>query len=60
MANSVDLELMPDYVASDLGQHCLLRSVCPNTEGKYGILNNASVVYSILVYITGFVENLGL
>ena len=24
-------------VASDLGPHCLLRPVCPNTQEKYGI-----------------------
>ena len=32
MANSVD----PDHVVSDLGLHCLLRSVCLNTYSKYG------------------------
>ena len=31
VANSLDLDQMPQFVASDLGLHCLLRSVCPNT-----------------------------
>ena len=30
MANSVDPDQMPHYVASDLGVQCLLRSFCPN------------------------------
>ena len=28
---SVDTDQMPHSVASDLGLHCLLRPVCPNT-----------------------------
>ena len=35
MANSVDPDQMPHSVASDLGLHCLLRPVCPNTKDKY-------------------------
>ena len=36
MANSVDLDEMPHFVASHLGLYCLLRPVCTNTYGKYG------------------------
>ena len=28
MTDSVDLDQMPHFVASDLGLHCLLRPVC--------------------------------
>ena len=31
MANSVDPDQMPHSVASDLGLHCLQRTMCPNT-----------------------------
>ena len=31
VVNSVDPDQMPHYVASDLGLHCLLTPVCPNT-----------------------------
>ena len=37
MADSVDPDQMPLFVASDLGLHCLLRPVCPNIKGNYGI-----------------------
>ena len=37
MANGVDADEMPHSVASHLGLHYLLRPVCPNTYGKYGI-----------------------
>ena len=37
VANSVDPDQMPHTVASDLGLHCLLRPVCSNTKGYYGI-----------------------
>ena len=40
VANSVDPDEMPHYVASHLGLHNLLRPVCPNTYGKYGIYSN--------------------
>ena len=33
MANSVDPDQMSYSVASDLGVHCLLRHVSPNTKG---------------------------
>ena len=36
MANSADPDQMPHSAASDLGLQCLLKSVCPNTLGKYG------------------------
>ena len=38
MANSVDPDETPHSAASHLGLYCLLRPVCPNTYGKYGIL----------------------
>ena len=37
MANSVDPDQTPRSREYDLGLHCLLRPVCPNTYGKYGI-----------------------
>ena len=39
MANSVDPDQMLQNAASDLGLHCLLRPVCPNMKGYYGISN---------------------
>ena len=33
--NSVDPDQTPRSVASDLGQHCLLRSVYLNAKSKY-------------------------
>ena len=36
-ANSVDPDETPRSAASHLGLYCLLRPVCPNTYGKYGI-----------------------
>ena len=38
MANSVDPDETPRSAASHLGLNCLLRPICPNTYGKYGIL----------------------
>ena len=38
MANSVDPDQMSRNVASDLGLYGLLRPVCPNTWGYYGML----------------------
>ena len=40
MTNSVDPDQMLHFAASDLGLHCLLRHVCPNTEGYYGNTNS--------------------
>ena len=37
MANSVDPDEMMPTAVSHLGLHRLLRPVCPNTYGKYGI-----------------------
>ena len=37
MANSVDPDETPRSAASHLGLYCLLRPVCPNIYGKYGI-----------------------
>ena len=37
MANSVDSDQTPQAAASDLGQHCLQKPICPNTKGYYGI-----------------------
>ena len=37
VANSVDQDETPHSAASHLGLSCLLRPVCPNTYGKYGI-----------------------
>ena len=35
LSNSVDSDQPPQNAASDLGLHRLLKSVCPNTKGKY-------------------------
>ena len=35
MANSLEPDEMPHLLESDLGLHCLLRPVRPNTLGKY-------------------------
>ena len=35
VANSADLDQMPPSAASDLGLHCLLRSVCSNTKSIF-------------------------
>ena len=37
VANSVDPDETPRSAASHLGLYCLLRPVCPNTYGKYGM-----------------------
>ena len=39
MANSVDTDGMLHSAEFHLGLHCLLRPVCRNTYGKYGILH---------------------
>ena len=36
VANRVDPDQMLHSAASDLGLHCLLRPICPNTKSKYG------------------------
>ena len=36
MANLVDTDQAPRLAASDLGQHCLLRTVRPKNSDKYG------------------------
>ena len=38
MANSVDPDEMPRSAASHLGLYFLLRPVCPNIYGKYGMI----------------------
>ena len=40
MANSVDPDQMPRYVASYLNLHCLLRTVFPNTLIKSNLFGN--------------------
>ena len=37
VANSIDPDENPHSAASHLDLHCLLRPVCPNIYGKYGI-----------------------
>ena len=37
MANSVHPDETPRSAASHLGLYCLLRPICPNIYGKYGI-----------------------
>ena len=36
-ANSVDPDETPRSAASHLGLYCLLRPICPNIYGKYGM-----------------------
>ena len=38
VANTADPDQMLQNAASDLGLHCLLRPVCPSTQGMYGIV----------------------
>ena len=45
MANSVDPDETPRSAASHLGLYCLLRPVCPNTYGKYGIYKCVLLTY---------------
>ena len=58
MANSVDPVETPRSAASHLGLNCLLRPVCPNTYGKYGIVfmlwlvTKISIVSNPNVYIS--------
>ena len=42
VANSVDPDETPRSAAYHLGLYCLLRPVCPNTYGKYGIILSAT------------------
>ena len=37
VANIVDPDETPQFAASHLGLHCLLRPVRPNSYGKYGM-----------------------
>ena len=46
VANSVDPDEMPRFVASHLGLYCLLRPVCPNIYGKYGKYDIKTVKYA--------------
>ena len=39
VANSADPDQTPHFAASDQDLHCLLLSVCPNANSKYGIKN---------------------
>ena len=51
MANSVDPDETPRFVASHLGLHCLLRLVCPNTYGKYGNPSPAAEVGYVFLFL---------
>ena len=54
VANNVEPDEMPHSVASHLGLHCLLRSVCPNTLVKYSTLPlGASAFLACLYESTG-------
>ena len=52
MANSVDPDETPRSAASHLGLHCLLRPVCTNTYGKYGICTY--ILSMNLINLSGF------
>ena len=52
MANSVDPDETPHSAASHLGLNCLLRPVCPNTYGQYGISDLKGKYYQYLVNLT--------
>ena len=47
MWNSADPDQMPHSVASDQGQHCLLRPICPNTYDIYGIFKSGDNLHEI-------------
>ena len=48
VANNVEPDRTPQNAASDTGLHCLLRSVCPNTWGKYVII----YYFKLMIYMT--------
>ena len=50
MANSVDPDQMPKNVAFDLGLHCLLRTVCPNTTDYYGTQLQGLIWSTLFLY----------
>ena len=43
VTNSVDPDETPHSAASYLGLNCLLRPDCPNTYGKYGMLQATEI-----------------
>ena len=49
VANCVDPDQTPRSAASDLGLHCLLRYVCPNTFSKYGNMIKSNLPQKILL-----------
>ena len=53
MTNSADPDQMPHFAASDLGLHCLLRPVCPNTSGYYGIKYYIEMLQLVFVLYIG-------
>ena len=48
MANSVDPDETPHSAASHLGLNCLLRPVCPNTYGNYGISVTIIIIFATM------------
>ena len=57
VANSVNPDETPHSVASHLGLYCLLRPVCPNIYGKYGIhfftsLDEIKVIFTTNIWIS--------
>ena len=47
MANSVNPDQRLHFAASDLGLHCLPKTVCPNTKGTY----NSKETFSISEFV---------
>ena len=45
VANSVDPDETPRSAASHLGLYCLLRPICPNIYGKYGMHHSAFDIF---------------
>ena len=64
VANSVDPDETPRSAASHLGLNCLLRPVCPNTYGKYGIelrtMKSMPGLPKLVQHLTDYVEVFGI
>ena len=51
VANSVNPDETPRSAASNLGLHCLLWHVCPNTYGKYGNIQRTKSIQTTWFYL---------
>ena len=51
MVKSGDPDQILQSMASNLGLHCFLRPVCPNTKGYYGKLQIRCFLYCIDIFL---------